>query len=661
MTRWFRWLLPPLLAFALYAPVLALPFFWDDIANAMFMHGHGAFEIWWTSAGFPYYRPLGFVPWQITEALFGRYNTVAFHSLNLIALVATGWLAGMLAASLATYDDERDLAALVGGVLMVSFPFAALVVPLVASLFHLQITLMALGAAVAMRRFQQRRQPAVAALAIILAGLTPFAHESGVATAGILAAVWLFGPVADRDTSAAWLTPQRRLGLVVVGTALLLNFAYLPWWQAIPKTRSEGGFSLTSFNLSDIWGNTTVFLMGLSHPLQPITQALAPQVGPDNRAVILTLAALTLAVLALLLWRTGLLHWLGLGLGYLFAGGLPTILALPFGYVTNSPRLLMFGGPGIVLLWTATALALARLTRVRQPRLAPAVALTATLLLCIVPARHILREVDLHTRTLAPVWQMVAAARGQPDSRQVVINPPSWNARSTATYPLLKEGVVVIAEYSTPQQLIDLHVAHAATVEGVEFPLVFTVPEAHYFDPWGPALDWDAMAALVRASDDVFLTRYGDGPLHLDPVGGPYESAPTVSPVATFDGGRMLLASATAVQRDATTVEITLDWQMPAASGEDVFSQVRDCAGNTLAQIDGAPLGGTFPIWLWQPGETVRDIRTLRFDQPPTDGCLQVIVGLFNPLDGTRPPATDAAGNPIPDSVVWLDVLPATE
>ena len=37
---WLRWLTPPVLALALYWPVVGLPFFWDDVDLFRFLGSH---------------------------------------------------------------------------------------------------------------------------------------------------------------------------------------------------------------------------------------------------------------------------------------------------------------------------------------------------------------------------------------------------------------------------------------------------------------------------------------------------------------------------------------------------------------------------------------------------------------------------------------------
>ena len=138
----------------LYFPVLSLPFFWDDVANFQHLFGKTILQVWIDSKGFPYYRPFTFTVWYAMQKIFGATNTVPFHALNLIMLLALAWAVSKLAHKL----TRDSLVAFIAGTLMGVFPFAALVVPLVASLFHLLVTLCAVLACLAILEFESTQQ-----------------------------------------------------------------------------------------------------------------------------------------------------------------------------------------------------------------------------------------------------------------------------------------------------------------------------------------------------------------------------------------------------------------------------------------------------------------------------------------------------------------------
>jgi hypothetical protein len=174
--------------------------------------------------------------------------------------------------------------------------------------------------------------------------------------------------------------------------------------------------------------------------------------------------------------------------------------------------------------------------------------------------------------------------------------------------------------------------------------LVFPRLETHYFDAWGPAQDWNSMAARLPDYDRVWIWEYSDDRAAFREAGSVTLGAPRAPErvVAAFDGRVWLLAARVELRGQVAKVELT--WHSTAAAGEDVFAHVTDCAGTLLGQRDGATLAGAYPLWLWPPGVTVRDVRHVALATPPDNACYRVEVGLFNPADGTRTPAYGADG-----------------
>ncbi len=199
-----------------------------------------------------------------------------------------------------------------------------------------------------------------------------------------------------------------------------------------------------------------------------------------------------------------------------------------------------------------------------------------------------------------------------------------------------------------------IHLGAEVDVEGVAFPPIYTEPREHYFDVWGALMDWESLAAHIRAADYIWLVTYGDGPLRFLGVGQKLEgAAPSEAPTATFFAKRVLLESA-AVRLAGAAIALTLDWNVREPTGEEVFAHALDCNGNVLGLADGPPLRRMFPFWLWQANDRFRDTRLIPLDAFSSDGCYQVEVGLFNPADGSRPEAFDAAGQRLENDALYL-------
>jgi 4-amino-4-deoxy-L-arabinose transferase-like glycosyltransferase len=103
-------------------------------------------------------------------------------------------------------------------------------------------------------------------------------------------------------------------------------------------------------------------------------------------------------------------------------------------------------------------------------------------------------------------------------------------------------------------------------------------------------------------------------------------------------------------------LELTLYWQ---AKGQvpgryKVFLHLVDASGQIAAQSDSIPAAGTAPTQSWLPGEVVIDRHTLT---PPAGGAYRLFAGMYDPVSGERLPATDQAGNLIPDAAVLLEEI----
>ena len=52
-----------------------------------------------------------------------------------------------------------------------------------------------------------------------------------------------------------------------------------------------------------------------------------------------------------------------------------------------------------------------------------------------------------------------------------------------------------------------------------------------------------------------------------------------------------------------------------------------------------------YPIWQWQPGETIVDRRQIRLDPSQDASCFRLEIGLFNPETNERMRVLDSLGS----------------
>ncbi len=109
------------------------------------------------------------------------------------------------------------------------------------------------------------------------------------------------------------------------------------------------------------------------------------------------------------------------------------------------------------------------------------------------------------------------------------------------------------------------------------------------------------------------------------------------------------------VSRAGDSLKVTLVWTADAAPAADYtwFVHVLDAAGNILAQQDRAPQGGYAPTSDWAAGATVTDRLAFVGDFPPG---IHLRLGWLNPAAGSRLPAFDSDGTPLPDGFALLGV-----
>lgn len=106
----------------------------------------------------------------------------------------------------------------------------------------------------------------------------------------------------------------------------------------------------------------------------------------------------------------------------------------------------------------------------------------------------------------------------------------------------------------------------------------------------------------------------------------------------TFSGGIELQAGVAQVE---DLVVVWAQWQAHGPLDEplNVFVQLLDEQGRLLAQHNRPPQNGQRPTPTWQPGEPVWDAYALPLHVPAT-----LVVGLYDPLTGSRVPLADGSG-----------------
>jgi hypothetical protein len=130
--------------------------------------------------------------------------------------------------------------------------------------------------------------------------------------------------------------------------------------------------------------------------------------------------------------------------------------------------------------------------------------------------------------------------------------------------------------------------------------------------------------------------------------GGAWLMVVSEEPQARF--GAAIELRAADVSRRGNWLNLWLHWHALQAPGVDTkyFVHLLDQDGNVVTQNDGIHVKYTRPSSQWQADEMISDLIELPlWNLPP--GEYRIAVGLTDPDTGDRLPATDIAGNPLPD------------
>ena len=629
----------------LYGDALTLPLFSDDLLQIPWLEAISWRELWTSASPYGYYRPMWYTLWRLWGGLVGGLHPAGLHFLNVAAHFSASWLAGMLAATWIhppVTSSNRTISACLASALFAAFPFSRQAVAWPGALYNPLVSAMAAGALLAYDRGRHGHGTHWIGLALLLAALAPFHYETGLLVGPLVVLAEGLGRLRHRwSRRSRW--PLAFAGLFLITLAI---------WRAM-RGAGATGFGLTP---SDLRRNAGYLVQGLTYPTAPIAQRMVEWQGLDPEVCLWLVALPTLALLA---WG-GLrcnrdAFWLG-GIWFsLFA--LPPVASMEADWFALAPRFLYMTAAGASLMWAAALSAW--LSRLRPSCRAWA---TGVLLVgLLTPAAIFVRDgMRLYRMAGESIWDAAEAAT--PESRLLLVNLPLRITPRGRTYPLGFEGITPLPARVTAEGLVYVHTGIHDAAEGVTFGIAANDdPPGYTYRPFGQPVGWEELAAAIRRTDAVYLTRYEPDRIHLVEAGGAVGTSPAAGkPVARF-GGRVALLDGACTCDEAGQAHITAIWQTEARVKTDatVFAHLLDPQGTIVAQADGYPLLGMLPFWLWEPGETVRDVR--HFDAVPdlleghSDGApagdYTVRIGMWEIATGERWPAAS-----YPDGVVYMPV-----
>ncbi|MBN1565709.1 MAG: hypothetical protein JXA10_17830 [Anaerolineae bacterium] len=396
--------LPLGLALLVYGYTLRLPLFLDDGPNFWLVETINGIEQWEGSSAFPYYRPVAFSIWKLSQAIMGGHHAAFLHLLNVLVFGATGVITGVIARRLVAVEGQRHLTAesaknaeqnkdvgaglqtgppsdlphvwgrkqrrgfsgtlvgLIAGCFVILVPFSYQAVTLISGLFHLTLALgFVLCIWFALRWLDGDPGDTAGAswinliLCWISAFLGVFSHENGPMLAPLL--VLLLIPAYWRGSlGATWQLLRakvRRILWAVIPVSVICG-AYTLLWFRVPRFETGEGLVISAAPADAL----AHLMQGLVYPLIAVWRYMIESGADANTvssgAMLAVTAGIVGAVLIGLFLRARAAFWVALyGVIWYMLGVLSSVLFLGSEYVLGSPRLMLLGTVGAGLFWAS--------------------------------------------------------------------------------------------------------------------------------------------------------------------------------------------------------------------------------------------------------------------------------------------------------------------
>jgi len=602
-----------LLTVLIYGNAVRLPFYSDDLLQVPWAKSTPLPNFWYQEGPYGDYRPLHFTIWHLLYRATGDLSPALLHGLNLAGHILCGTLAGLLAA--AWYQKRRLLATALTTTLFTLFPFAFDAVLWVSSFSYFLTTALTLGALLLYLHARKEKKPWAHGIALLFTALAAFAYEGGIIAGFII--IWS-EVLSKRKPFSPWALGHGVIsGIIAVGIYLSST--------SIPAKYLTGDHPLRNFVSA---------LQCIVFPVAP-----AALIGNliDIRPLILLvpLGIITLLGLARLVIKQKRGQGFLLGLGWALLWSVIPILSQPFDWFRDPLRVFYPSAVGTAILWTDILFSFkpAHLPS-RWQRSAPII-LAAILLIPVVTFLH--RETTLYQQAGDLLWDAIRVAQSQPGA--LLVNLPSRITPETQRlYPLGHEGVIPLPPPTNSELLIAVHTEETNQVKARAMgSIVPSIPlDIELADP--PLSTQD-----LREATAIFNVEYQLDSFTLEEIGKVRSGQDSQNTMAHF-GESLDLKEASCEWTGPAQVTIKVIWKAKAKleGAPTVFTHWLNANGELVAQADGDPLHGLYPLAQWDAGDTVQEIRVIKA-LPNQDGY--IAIGIWDPTTGVRWPATTEGSN----------------
>jgi hypothetical protein len=467
--------------------------------------------------------------------------------------------------------------------------------------------------------------------------INPFVHESGVLAGGLLVLLWLVR-WGVRGLIQRWKTALLVLLLLAVGALLYL------------MVRSQLVTTSSGLNPAQaMLENLLYFLQGLTFPAQFIA-ALSPR-GQGQPLLLFGLALLLFGIIAVMLLRRTRRHWniALIGLAWWVLAILPSVLLLHPGYVRYGERLHYLSAVGIAVFFGA-ALAGQRTWR-------RVFIFTVTLIIAVSISRSYSTLYLANSNAFQSLFRQLDEANG---SRMLVINLPQHLERAPLLFPFTRVHASFVPYAG---MLEDFNVLNT----GKSYENIHTAAVPDRFTDWtgyvnvlhyGGIVQQQALSPLLQTYDRVVLFRAFGGEMLAALIG---QALPASTPVR-----RPFWRYDDVVQFEGMQAElygneferVRLRWRKLTDETVPYVAFIHLICNETIVdQVDTGPLNDLYPFAQWQVGEAWDDYRYLRhYDTPQS--CLRLRVGLYNRENGQRAIITTEKGDWAGVEWLTLPIIP---
>lgn len=435
----------------------------------------------------------------------------------------------------------------------------------------------------------------------------------------------------------------------------LLAAIYGLLWLRVPR---QGGIT------GLVWSRdvASYLLQGFVYPLVGRTQGYDPQqLMSANNLLLIGILTLIALITAASWQRQGRLALVGCAWASL--GIAPSLVGLPFSYVSLGSRLLYYAAPGVAWLWIAALthpdnpLSSAD-TNTRTMRRLVGFFLLGAMIIHSVQMLCTLQR--LYEPGIAHLQEMLAQMQGE-NGRFIFVNfPDRYQSRDTP-YPLGYWGVtlapVIVALGDFPAMLT----GNQPQTTSYSLPWIDTeVRESgpYQVDMRGVILDAEALYAAAADQNNIYLSRYlPNGRFSLQQAGAREIGIAPDCPLVLFDNA--LCLHAVQVHKTDLTWEVTLIWSALTTVSPHltIFTHLGQPDQPPIAQADGDAWRTMLPAAVWQPGDLIYDQRSL--PRVSGDTSLSLQIGVYDWVTGERAGAILVDGKrPLPDNAFIYPLQP---